>query len=287
MPQSRATARISRASDLEAELAVDHDDRDVNRIAPGDRRRLPVMGFLEPRVDPSGAGIVPAGARGGGDLGEADRGAGHADDADPAVAQFEIGRGAFEHVGGDREDLVAELAAGVVDRRRQGHRAAAGDRAESHRDRGGVGEGEHDIVGRHLPLVGHHLGKDRLHALALRAGARGDVKLATRVEPHGRALERSDPGALDIAADAEAEMPAALPRRRLPLAKGLDPADRRQRFFERARVVAAVVDDRFAVAIEDAGQLCTASRPPGSCCGGASPPAPTQVPARSGRRRAP
>src|SRR6185437_8836340 len=95
----------------------------------------------------------------------------------------------------------------------------------------------------------------RLHPLALRARARRDIELAAGVEPHGRALERADPGALDIAADPEAEMPAALAGRFLAAAKLGEAADRRERLVEGSRIVAAVVNHRLAVAVEDAGRI--------------------------------
>ena len=118
-----------------AGLAIDLDDRGMDGIAPGDGRRLPVIGFLEPGRDPRRAAVVPARARRLRQPGEADRRAGYADDADAAIAQFEVGGSAFEDIGGDREDLLAQPLAGVVDRRRHGDRAAARHRAEAHRDR--------------------------------------------------------------------------------------------------------------------------------------------------------
>ena len=67
-------------------------------------------------------------------------------------------------------------------------------------------------VGSDLPRIGDDLRKDRLHPLALRAGAGRDVDLAGRVDPHGGAFERPDAGPLDITADAEAEIAALLAR---------------------------------------------------------------------------
>src|SRR5271169_1658036 len=75
-------------------------------IAPGDGRRLPVMGLLEPGFDPLRAAMIPAGARRVRQLGEADRLSRHADDADLAVAEFEVGRGAFQQICGDRLPYV-------------------------------------------------------------------------------------------------------------------------------------------------------------------------------------
>ncbi len=79
-----------------ADLAVDLDDRDVYGIAPCDRRRLPVVGLLEAGFDPFWVGILPTGPRRLCHLLEADCRAGHPNDTDAAVAQFEIGRRALQ-----------------------------------------------------------------------------------------------------------------------------------------------------------------------------------------------
>src|SRR5439155_14878142 len=113
-------------------------------------------------------------------------------------------------------------------------------------------EGQHDVVRLHLPQIGDDLRDDRLHALALRSGAAGDVDLARRVDTDEGALERADPGAFDVAAEAEPEIPALGARFGLAAAEGLDPANRVERLLQRAGIIAAVVDDRLAVAIRDA-----------------------------------
>ena len=137
-------------------------------------------------------------------------------------------------------------------RRRGGDRAAARHRAEPDRDRRGVGKGQDHVFGRHLPQIGRHLGKDRLHALALRGGAARDVDLAGRVDADKGALERPDPGPFDVAADAEPEIAPLGARRALAPAERLDTADRVERLFEGPWVIAAVVDDRLAVAVGNA-----------------------------------
>ena len=129
--------------------------------------------------------------------------------------------------------FAAQPLAGAVDRRRQGHGAAAGDGAEPDRDRRGVGERHHHVVGIDRPGIGHDLREDRLHALALRAGAATRRRLAGRIDPHRRALERADAGALDVAADPEAEVAALLARRALARAKRRDAADRVERLAQR------------------------------------------------------
>src|SRR5207302_7602788 len=70
---------------------------DMHRIAPGYGRRLPIAGLLEPSLDSLRPAVIPAGPRRPRHFGEADLAPRHADDARAALAQFEIGRGAFEH----------------------------------------------------------------------------------------------------------------------------------------------------------------------------------------------
>src|SRR5262249_60419302 len=113
---------------------------------------------------------------------------------------------------------------------------AARQRAKTNGDRRRGGERNDDVVGIDLPGVGDDLREDRLHALPLRAGARRDVDLAGRIDPHQRALERSDPGALDIAADAEPEMAAGLARFRLALAECFEAAARGERLLQPAGI---------------------------------------------------
>src|SRR4029077_13043896 len=107
-------------------------------------------------------------------------------------------------------------------------------------------------VGSDLPCIGDNLGKDRPHPLALRAGAGGDINFARTIDPHGRTFEGADPGSLDIKANAEPKISALSARLLLALTERRDPADSIERFLQRARVIAAVVNDLFAVPIEDA-----------------------------------
>ena len=176
---------------------------------------------------------------------------------------------AFQEIGGDGEDLRAQPVAGAVNRRRQGHGAAAGDGAEADRDRRSVGERHDHVVGIDRPGVGHDLGEDRLHALALRAGAattrrscRTDRCAPSRSRTGRRRCPRRssrcrgrDSGRRSRAARWRARN-AATP----PIASSA--------LLQRGRIVAAVVDDRLAVAIGNA-RRDRASRRRGSCCAGA------------------
>ena len=127
-----------------------------------------------------------------------------------------------------------------------------GDGAESDRDRRGVGERHDDVVRLDLPGVGDDLREDRFHALALRAGAGGDIDLAGRIDAHGGALERADAGALDVAAEAETEIATLRARLVLPRPERRDAADAVERLLQGLWIVAAVVDDGLAVAIGNA-----------------------------------
>src|SRR5262249_62407359 len=88
--------------------------------------------------------------------------------------------------------------------------------------------------------------------VALGPGAGGHEDLARRIVPHRRALERPNAGSLDIAADAETEVTALLPRRALALAKRRDAADGIERLPQRPLIITAVVNNRLAVAIGNA-----------------------------------
>src|SRR6202007_2996621 len=164
---------------------------------------------------------------------------------DAAVAQFEIDRRALQEIGGDREGLLPQALAGMMKCRRHGHRAAAGEGAGPARDPGCIGERNDHVVGSDLPGVGNDLGEDRFHPLALRGGAGGKTDLARRIDPHSRPFERPDPGALDIAADAEPEISALSARLALTPTERRDAADRIERLLQAAWVIAAVVDDRL------------------------------------------
>ena len=69
------------------------------------------------------------------------------------------------------------------------------------------------------------------------------------------ALERSDPGAFYVKTNAEAEIAAGAARLLLSLAKRGDTAYRIERLLKGLGVVAAVIDDWFAVAIGDADAI--------------------------------
>ena len=189
----------------------------------------------------------------------------HAGNADFAVAQFEIGRGAFHHVRGDREDLVSEPLACVVDGSRQGDRAAARDRAESDRDQGRVGERYDDVFGLDRPGVGSDLGENRLHTLPLGTGTGGDVDRAGGLDPHGCTLERPDTGPFDIACYTEAEITTPWSSPRAAPAERGEAADRTEHLVHGARE-SRRHHKRSAHRHGRAGPLDMASRPGGSCC---------------------
>src|SRR5205085_3208585 len=103
----------------------------------------------------------------------------------------------------------------------------------------------------HLPQIRDDLREDRLHALALRSGAAGDINLARGIDAHKGALEWADTGAFDVAADAEPEIAAAGARLGLAAAEAVDAADRVERLLQRPGVIAAVINDRLAIAVRN------------------------------------
>jgi hypothetical protein len=149
-----------------------------------------------------------------------------------------------------------------MDRRREGNRAAAGERAGPARDPGRVGERDDDIVGCDLPRVGDDLSEDRLHPLALRGRTGRDINLAGGIDPHGRTLERPerpDPGPLDIAADAKPQISALSARLALTFAERRYTADGIERLLQSARIIAA---SRNAVCFALAGRQGFTTREP-------------------------
>src|SRR5262249_56052908 len=114
---------------------------------------------------------------------------------------------------------------GSVKGRRRGEGAGGGDGPKADRNGRGVGKRQDHIVGVNAPGIGHDLGKNRLHALALGSGSGRHEELARRIDPYRGALERANARALDVAADAETEVTALVSRRALALAKRGDAAD--------------------------------------------------------------
>ncbi len=86
-------------------------------------------------------------------------------------------------------------------------------------DGAGIADRHHDVLDAAADLFGDDLRQRGAGALALIGGAGGDCDLAARQDPHGDALERAEPGAFDVIADADADQPALLERRALPLAE--------------------------------------------------------------------
>ena len=89
MPQSWATAYYGRCR-TRAGLGVDLDHGGVHGVAPGDRRRLPVISLLQPGIDPGGRPLSQPGSRGPGDAASETSAARDPDHADRRAAQFEI-----------------------------------------------------------------------------------------------------------------------------------------------------------------------------------------------------
>src|SRR5207249_520944 len=67
--------------------------------------------------------------------------------------------------------------------------------------------------------------------------------------------ERTDAGPLDVAADAETEIAAVAARHGLTIAERFDAAYRVERLLQGAGIIAAVVDDRLAVAVGNADRV--------------------------------
>ena len=103
----------------------------------------------------------------------------------------------------------------------------------------------------HAELIGDDLREHGEVPLALRADAGRDAHLAARLDRDARAFVRADAGALDVADDADADVPALGAQPRLLVAHELLVADHLGRLLERRQVVAAVVDERRGVLEHD------------------------------------
>ena len=154
------------------ELDVDLDDRRVHGIGPGDRRRLVVVGLLQPGVDARRAAVIPARTRGLRHLGERHlgtrarrrcrrrrcaargrRGA-HSSRLAAMAKTFSRSRSLAWWMAADK---VTVLRLAIVPKPIAIAAVSASD--------------DDDVVGLDRPGVGDDLREDRLHALALRAGA--------------------------------------------------------------------------------------------------------------------
>jgi hypothetical protein len=106
-----------------------------------------------------------------------------------------------------------------------------------------------------VPSIGGDLGEDGLVPLALRAGTSGDIDCAGGINAHGRALEWSGARAFNIAADAEAEKAPLAPSLCLLEPEGGEATERIDRLAQRSGIVAAVINDGHAVAIDEANRI--------------------------------
>src|SRR6185436_1426061 len=89
---------------------------------------------------------------------------------------------------------------------------AARKRADTHGNRRGIAERHDDVVERDTKLIGNDLREHGGMALPLRRSTGADVDLAVLEHAHGDAFERTEARALDIGADADADVAALLAR---------------------------------------------------------------------------
>jgi len=126
-------------------------------------------------------------------------------------------------------------------------RLAAGERADALCDRAGVAQRHHNVFDAAADLLGHDLRQRGARALALIGGPGRDGDLAALQDAHGDALERTEPGALDIISETDANEPTLLARDTLALAEAFI-VGLYQRGFLTVRIIATVIDQRLAVA---------------------------------------
>src|SRR5262249_35170040 len=152
-----------------------------------------------------------------------------------------------EHAAREIEDLLA-------DRHRGGMTGAAGDDGAATRERARapvelarVASHDAHVFDAHPERVGGNLREHREVTLALRADAGGDANLPAGPDRDARALIWPDAGALDVAANPNADVPALGPQPRLILAEERLVADDLRRLIQRRPVVAAVIHERRRV----------------------------------------
>src|SRR5258708_1410592 len=100
-------------------------------------------------------------------------------------------------------------------------------------------------------MVGGDLGEDGEMPLPLGADAGGDADLAARLHLDLGALIGADPGALDVARNADADAAALRLQARLLLLDETVIADELQRPFQDRGVIAAVVGEPGEVLVDD------------------------------------
>ena len=126
-----------------------------------------------------------------------------------AVDDLEVVDRGLERLGGDPQRLLLGPPGGEVDRRAAHHGGARGEGADGVRHPAGVAGGDLDVLEAHAELVGDDLREDGLVTLALRGQPGRDLDLARGLDVHVGALVGTDPGALDVAGQADAD-PASL-----------------------------------------------------------------------------
>ena len=127
-----------------------------------------------------------------------------------AVLEFDIGGGGFEQMLGDAQAFFDNAVGGFLDDDRAEPHAAAGMRAAADRDAIGIAGDEAHGLDRHAEPFGDELREARLVALALRDDA--DDKLDEAVGRHRdfRFLARHAGRDVDVIADPDAAIFAAL-----------------------------------------------------------------------------
>ena len=206
-----------------------------------------------------------------GDGAEVDRGVGvpRTETTPSTISRSSLGR--LERLGRDPQRLLPGARRGQVDGGAAHHRGARRERADGVRHPAGVAGDDLDVLERHAEHVGGDLGEHRRVALALRGQPGRDLDLARGLDVHVGALVGADAGALDVAGEADPDLPS-LARHLLAERRELVPADQVLELLQRRRVVAGVVLELAAVLEDQAlvvGELVGLDevRPTGPRCG--------------------
>src|SRR5882672_2090980 len=234
-------------------LHVDLDDGRVHPARPGDRRRRVELRGPEP-----GAALfhqAPLAERHARQLAERDRARGGAHQERARVLDPHVVGRALQEPRGHGNRLLLH--------RRRGHRyrvaGVDGDAARAGsvavRGQRRVAAAHTDVVERRAEILGADLGEDGLVSLARAGDADEHLDVAVLVDLHRGPLAGADTAArFQVARDAETD-PAAL-RAQLGLALAPAPVvEQIERAPELQRIVAAVVADGHAVAVDEPGPI--------------------------------
>ena len=166
-----------------------------------------------------------------------------AGDAEAAAGEFDIGRGGFQHMGGDPRAFGDHRVAGDGDGIAAIHRRARAAGAATDQHFVGITLHQPDLFERHAQLIHQHLGKRRPVPLAVIQRAGNDRHRPIRLEADATHLVIGRRGDFQVLPDPAPAQFAPRPALRPPACKTV-PIRRGQCAVEHRREIAAVIFHR-------------------------------------------